>query len=394
MAKTTKRNIDVSVTKKLGKKASAIKETPKQTPKRKSLKETLEQSRLAQVGLGFVLVIIIALVVFGAYNYIVAKTSQPSEYVYKNILPKEEENNDPIQPRHLDGVMVAKGDANKYPVAVMIENLSSIRPQSGLSKAGVVYETLAEGGIARLMAIYAGEEASEIHPVRSARPYYLEWSSEYDAAYAHCGGSPEALELISAFDIPDLNQIGGAGQYFWRGAGTSPHNLYTSTELLTLALRDRDLLDKKPTYKMWPFKDEAGLEDRPTEDKFVKVNFSSLAYQSEYRYDRESNDYLRFNGGVEHIDALTGEQLRAKNVIVQRVPAEWPLPDKGRIGMDVVGSGEAYIFRDGETIEGTWTKKSREERTRFYDENNDEVELSRGQTWVEVLPGDRSVEYN
>ncbi len=394
MAKTTKRNIDISVTKKLRKKAPAKKETPKQTPKRKSFKETLEQNRYAQVGLGFVLVIVIALVGFGVYGYIKARVTEEPTYVYKTVLPVEEENNDPVQPRHLDGVMVAKEDANIYPVAVMIENLSSIRPQAGLSKAGVVYETLAEGGIARFMAVYAGEEASEIHPVRSARPYYLEWSSEYDAAYAHCGGSPEALELISAYDIPDLNQIGGAGQYFWRGAGTSPHNLYTSTELLTLALRDRGLLDKKPKYKMWKFKDEADLVDRPTEDKFVKINFSSLSYQSEYRYDRESNDYLRFNGGVEHIDALTGEQLRAKNVIVQRVPEEWSLPDKGRIGMDVVGSGEAYIFRDGETIEGTWKKKNREGRTRFYDENNEEVELSRGQTWVEVLPGDRSVEYN
>ncbi|MFH0951626.1 MAG: DUF3048 C-terminal domain-containing protein, partial [Patescibacteria group bacterium] len=64
-----------------------------------------------------------------------------------------------------------------------------------------------------------------------------------------------------------------------------------------------------------------------------------------------------------------------------------------RILINVTGEGTALVFRDGTVIEGTWKKPSRLERTRFYDADNEEISLNRGQTWVEVLPGDRNVTY-
>lgn len=318
----------------------------------------------------------------------------PSALIEKKNKINQEKGESKVLPRRLDGLIVAKEDANRYPVAVMIENLSSIRPQKGLSKASIVYETIVEGGITRFMAIFGGEQAKEIWPVRSARPYYLEWASEYKALYAHCGGSPEALQLISAYYEPDLNQMYNP-QYFWRGRGSSPHNLYTSTELLTYALRDKGYLDKKPNFLMWSFKDSKKLDERPDEEKFIKINFSSYPYMVEYKYDKKTNDYLRFNGGVAHIDLLTGQQLRAKNVIVQIVPPVWPLSSgKGRVGIDVVGENKVLVFRDGEVIEGKWYKKDRDSRTLFYDQNNKEIQLNRGQIWIEIIPEDRSVEYN
>ena len=68
----------------------------------------------------------------------------------------------------------------------MIENLyPDARPQSGLQSAGVVYEALAEGGITRFLAIFGDQAAKSIGPVRSLRPYYIDWALEYGASLSH-----------------------------------------------------------------------------------------------------------------------------------------------------------------------------------------------------------------
>lgn len=297
-------------------------------------------------------------------------------------------------PRRLDGVMVEKDKVNKFPFAIMIENVPEARPQKGLSKASVIYETFAEGGITRFMAVFSGEKVEEIWPVRSARHYYLEWSSEYNALYVHCGGSPQAYEMISDFKIPVLNELSVDAKYFWRGPEGMPHNLYTSSNLLEKAIADKNYEKRMvPKYESWKFKNEKKKEDRPNDEHYVRVGFAG-PYNPEFKYDRESNSYLRYTSGLEHQDRLTGKQLSAKNVVVQMVlPETYFGDDKGRIDISVTGEGKAYVFRDGEAIEGTWKKKERVARTKFFDKNNKEIQLNRGQTWVVVVPGERSVEY-
>lgn len=81
----------------------------------------------------------------------------------------------------------------RRPMGVMIENHEDSRPQSGLSSADIVYESVAEGGITRFMGIYYCEAALgnvTLGPVRSARTYFLDWVSEYGGypIYVHVGG--------------------------------------------------------------------------------------------------------------------------------------------------------------------------------------------------------------
>ena len=76
------------------------------------------------------------------------------------------------------------------PIAVMIDDLSAARPQSGLSSASVVWQAPAEGGIPRYMAIFQETLPKNIGPVRSSRYYYIAWAAEWRAVYAHAGGSP------------------------------------------------------------------------------------------------------------------------------------------------------------------------------------------------------------
>ncbi|MFA6391752.1 MAG: DUF3048 domain-containing protein [Patescibacteria group bacterium] len=301
-----------------------------------------------------------------------------------------------LEPRVLDGVMVEKDKTNRYPFAVMVENLSTVRPQSGLDKAGIVYEALAEGGITRFLAIYTtADEIKEIGPVRSARPYYLDWVAEYSPLYAHAGGSPDAIRLLQQIDnIINLDQIGGQHAYFWRDASrstASEHTLFTSSELLTYALRDNEA-PEEGDYEPWLFKAEKTASQRVNEAKKISIDYSTFSYKVDYQYDFANNRYMRLNGDVPHTDFVTGNQLFAKNVIVQYVKTR--IADSPRLAMDTIGEGGALLFQDGEMINATWEKEDVSGRTRFYSADGQEIELNPGPTWIQIVPTDRTVEYN
>ncbi|MBI5037918.1 MAG: DUF3048 domain-containing protein [Candidatus Kerfeldbacteria bacterium] len=294
--------------------------------------------------------------------------------------------------RASDGVYVDPADANRFPLAVIIENLTVARPQSGLAYAQVVYEALAEGGITRFLAIFTGDSPAKIGPVRSARPYFIDWVLEYGALFVHAGGSPKAIADIQSEDVFDLNQFYNA-QYFFRDYSrnvASEHTLYTDGEKLAFALRDLEA-DAEGDYDTWKFKDDNAPDAQPTETKTISINFSSFSYSVEYTYDWEQNDYVRFMAGEAHLDA-DGSPIRPRNVIVMKVKTS--LADEQRLDMDTIGEGEAIVFRDGSAVTGTWKKEKRDGRTYFYDATGAEIKLNAGSTWIEVVPTDREVTYN
>ncbi|MCI0479693.1 DUF3048 domain-containing protein, partial [Candidatus Uhrbacteria bacterium] len=136
--------------------------------------------------------------------------------------------------RRIDGVLVAEGQEALQPYAVMVENAPDARPLSGPATADLVIEAPVEGGITRLMLVFdATSTAEQIGPVRSARPYFVEWAAAIGAVYAHCGGSPDGLALIRSIEgFRDLDEFWN-GNRFWRSSKRfAPHNIYTSMERL------------------------------------------------------------------------------------------------------------------------------------------------------------------
>ena len=113
-------------------------------------------------------------------------------------------------------------------LAVMIENSLEARPQSGLTDAGVVFEAVAEGGITRFIALYQESEPLLIGPVRSVRPYYLDWAAAFDAGIAHVGGSDAALQMVRSGNYGvDLDQFFNDAAYWRSKDRRAPHNVYT-----------------------------------------------------------------------------------------------------------------------------------------------------------------------
>ncbi len=297
--------------------------------------------------------------------------------------------------RHLDGMCVDKNITNLWPIAIMIDNNPDAWPQSGLSKAQLVYNTLTEGGATRLMAVFTTNESlAKIGPVRSARPYYLSWTKELNALYAHSGGSPEALQKIKDLKILNLEEITSYGPlYFWRDKNKfSPHNLFTSNERLELARKDWELNNKTPNYSKWQFSKEKFTQSNQKINK-ININYSpGILFDVKYKYNTTTNSYLRFQNNAPHIDVLVNKQISTKNLIIQFVPKEKHLDSEDRLHIETLGTGKAWIFFNGQIIKGVWKKDSLEERTLFYNNSNQEIIFTPGNIWVEVVPENRDVE--
>ncbi|MBW4061938.1 DUF3048 domain-containing protein [Candidatus Saccharibacteria bacterium] len=342
-------------------------------------------------------VIIVLLLAGGAATYAVLKPAPKQAAVVPTKTPVPTPTPTPTPttvPAPLTGLPVEPALAARPISAVMIENLyPDARPQSGLSQAGVVYEALAEGGITRFLALFGDQQPSSIGPVRSLRPYYIDWALEFGASLSHAGGSSDALNLVGPLGVLDLNALViGAPTYYRTSDRYAPHNLYTSSALLD-AINARHGYTKAPSFTPSPRQPDAPMTT-PTHTT-ISINFSSGAYAVQYRYAPTINSYIRYLGGVPHVDRNTGQPITVKNIVIEYMPITYtPAPhDSQYINMPTVGSGRATVLRDGGAAEGTWSKASHNARTQLTDASGTAIALDAGNTWYEIVPIGNAVSY-
>ncbi|MFZ1249054.1 MAG: DUF3048 domain-containing protein [Candidatus Saccharimonadales bacterium] len=302
---------------------------------------------------------------------------------------------------------------NQRPVTgVMIENSQDARPQSGLDQAGVVFEAIAEGGITRFLALYQDTQPDYLGPVRSARPYYVQWCMGFDCALAHAGGSPEALSNIRAWGTKDLDQFSNSGPYQRISSRYAPHNLYSSIAKLneleaskgfgaanfTGFTRKTDTPYQAPAAPQAtakPTKTPAKPQDTRTPASVIDVAISSGAFNSHLEYDTKSNSYLRSQAGAPHmvVDAAGAQkQLNPKNVVA--LVMEYGLEaDDSHSRYTVTGTGQAFIFLDGTVTTATWSKAETNAPLQLLDAAGKPIPLNAGQTWFTAVSAANLVTY-
>ena len=310
--------------------------------------------------------------------------------------------------RAIDGMFVEKGKENPPLAGVMQENMIEAQPISGIADANLVFEAVTEANITRFLAYYTLDEAHvvpEIGPVRSARPYYLDWASEFNTLYGHVGSAPAAYALLrgkGVAGVQDLDQW-YQSQYFERvNYRAAPHNVYTSAARLRKAYEKLVVSSQPPVVSQWHFKNDASLDLRGN------VNEITVAYVAPYgvgwHYDKQQNQYTRMQwgtlsvpnahaerGGGPHKDA-SGKIIMAKNIAVAFEDMK-VLDEVGRKQFTTIGEGNGLVFQDGRVVVGTWKKPSALERMRWYDGQGNEVEFNAGVTWIEIVPKGYEVKY-
>ena len=332
----------------------------------------------------------------------------------------------------LNGGMFTKVEGEiweaRRPVTAMIENHADSRPSSGLSKADVIYEIVAEGGITRFLAVYYCNTAAEevkIAPVRSARIYFIDYAAEYGdkPIFMHVGGandfsgSGDTVRDVRALEI--LEQMGwrtprgndfdttydSGFPVFWRNYERLDHPVATEHTMMAsldaayeeAARRGLGAKDKKgvawdKNFVSWKF-----IDDKPQTASATDISFGFWDNKSDYdvnwQYDAANNRYLRFNAGVEQIDLEFKQPLFAKNVVILFAKERGPVDRNGHMFYTTVGTGKVLVFQNGSVVEGTWEKDSRQERTKFLDEDGKEISFVRGIIWIEVVPAGNNVSY-
>ncbi|MCE9585985.1 DUF3048 domain-containing protein [Candidatus Uhrbacteria bacterium] len=286
--------------------------------------------------------------------------------------------------RRLDGVLVSPSIATLAPRAVMIENHPDARPVSGLSKASIVIEAPVEGGITRYMALFAASTTlPQVGPVRSARPYYVDWADAWNAPYFHVGGSPEALTKISSMaGFTDVNEF-AQGNSFWRDTTRyAPHNVYTKDELMDAVVAKKGAASSTAPLA-WHFQDAASSTDRGELDG-PRVPYGG-SFNVRWAFEKERGVYVRSLSGVEQKDR-DGSSIESENVIV--IKTEQTILDSyGRLQVRTTGSGQAMAYRDGKKFNLRW-RRSAGEPIRFESTDGTEFLFTRGRTWIEVTTSD------
>ncbi len=290
----------------------------------------------------------------------------------------------------INGLKVSPEIATTRPIAVMVENHPDAWPQSGLASADVVFEALAEGGITRFLAIFQTQNPSFIGPVRSAREYFAQIADQWGALFAHVGGSNEVIAQLKNRQYKNLDD---ANEYYnfeffpRRNNKPQPHHIFTSTEKL------RELISFHKfsgiaQFSPWNFKDDSPVATS-TATK-ISIDFSRAGYEVGWVYNSQNNSYGRLQYFKPHLDENTDKQIFAKTVVAQMVTVT-PVPKDPLLSVDIdlKSGGKAYVFLDGQVIEGVW--KNEPGKTRFYNNYNQEISFNRGPIWVELVPEDKEV---
>ena len=314
------------------------------------------------------------------------KNSNSSAQTNQKNITQNSRNNFSTSP--LTGQMLSDKSLIDHQVtAVMIDNSLSARPQSGLSQAGIIFEALTEGGVTRFMALYQESAPNLIGPIRSARPYFLDYANPFDASLAHVGGSPQALLDIKSLKMKDLDQLNNASAYQRAGNRTAPSNVFSSFTSL-------DEYNKKQNYlksSFQGFSHKSDVSQTPTAGT-IDFLLSSQFYNSEFKYSASTNSYLRFQGGAKQIDALNGQQLSPKVVISMFVSQAYD-PDGQHTSYSTTGQGKLYVFQDGIMSPGTWRKNDRKSQLEFTDQYGLPMKLNSGQLWITLVSNDGDVTF-
>jgi predicted small lipoprotein YifL len=279
--------------------------------------------------------------------------------------------------------------ATRPAVAVKVENVAAARPQAGLNAADVVYEELVEGGLTRLLAVFHAQDAPLVGPVRSVREVDAPLLRQLgQVLFGYSGGAAAVVREVERNSGAIL--VGAdraAAAYTRRADRRAPHNLFTSTSALREAAGGARA---GPPRAVFSYAAAVAGEAGPAAS--ARLSFSPSATAA-WRWDQQAGAYLRSQDGTRDVLA-DGRQVRADNVVVMavRIGRSKVVDVLGNPSpsIQVLGSGQAWLLRDGRVLTGRWSRASIEEPARLTGPDGAPLALRPGRTWVELLPAGRA----
>ncbi|MBT2217463.1 DUF3048 domain-containing protein [Virgibacillus dakarensis] len=272
-------------------------------------------------------------------------------------------------------------------VGVMVNNHRKARPQTGLSKADVVFEILAEGRITRFLALFQSEKSDVVGPVRSAREYYFELANGYNALYVYHGAANFVNDMIADRGIEHLNgsEHDNDGKLFKRESfRKAPHNSYLLFDGVDEAAEAKGY-DVTASYKPLPFltNDETQqLSGEPAQHVQIDYSLRDIMNIVEFDYDAANEKYTRFSDHEKTVELDTEEPIQVDNVFIIETK-HGVIDDAGRRSVDIESGGDALLIQKGQVQQVQW--ENRDGRI-IPVKDGQSVGFVPGKTWINVIP--------
>lgn len=261
-------------------------------------------------------------------------------------------------------------------LAVKIDNAVSARPHTGVDAADVVYAEQVEGGLSRLMAVYATRLPNAVGPVRSARESDLELLRQFDRpTLAFSGAQTKLLPLIDKAPLRAETPGSAADAYFRDSVKPAPHNLY---------LRPGRIAPEAPGQAALT----TGFRYGPAPAGGTATDSRTVRYPAAGFTFTWSDSRDRWLVGMDGSPATTvgGGRMAAATVVVQyvnvRESAFRDFLGNNTPYTETVGSGRATVLRDGRAWDVNWKREKAADGTSFTTDDGTPVNFAKGQVWV------------
>lgn len=333
-----------------------------------------------------------------------APTSDPTEE--PTLPPTEEPAEAPTEPEIIRSPLtgeILEEKTELRPYAVSVNNIYQAMPQSGISKADILCEVLAEGGITRCIAIY-GElsDVGVIGPVRSARPYFLSTARAFDAILAHAGSSEETDELFASTGWNHIDALlGSAADVYYRDQQrlddgyALEHTLYTTGEKLTENAASRGFALAREGGVSYGFSfTEDGTPAEGEEAASITVTFNDSGNRKKtiLAYDADLGKYTGSQYGSPWMDEAAGTAVSFENVLI--ITAETRHSDnKGHLAIDLIDEGSGWFACGGKIIPIRWSRESESDPFVFTLTDGTPLCLGVGSTYFGIITQTSEVAY-
>jgi len=285
----------------------------------------------------------------------------------------------------------------RRPVMVKVSNYPREgRPHAGLSYADIVFDYFIGYGTNRFLALYYGQDAYKIGPLRSGRRVDAELVTMYGGVLAY-GSADEDTDavLVTALGEYALSHLEADCPAFCGIDTHSATGVFANSEAISAFVNSMEWDNSKPDLPGIVFNDQPPADMQPAHQVNILFNYYNRA---EWRHDPASGNYLRWiefieNEGEENeimemiplTDRLTGEQLAFSNIIILFANYTELAPSAHTIDIWDNNNGlPAYLFRDGGMVSGEWASVNDSDPLQFTNADGIPMALKPGNTWIVI----------
>ena len=250
---------------------------------------------------------------------------------------------------------------DRRPLLVKVSNLPrDVRPQWGLSLADIVFEYYTEEGSTRFAALFYGNNADTVGPIRSGRFIDADLVRGYKAVFAFGSAYVAEMDRFLSSEFADRLVIESPNTPLTRYDPNGYDYLIVNTASLSAYITNQGIENGRQNLDGMSFNLTPPTAGQPATQLFVR--YSGSIY-NRWDYSAATGKYLRFsetaddfNNNAEQYaqltDRLTNQPVAFDNIVVLYVTHELYAPNIYDILFS--GSGDGYAFRDGQAVQVTW----------------------------------------